>query len=100
MSGAVKNYPCIKAKNAPIECSIKRFCAPIKIFDKCPKCGVIVSRDLSIRSLSYPTLNAVTDVSFEHYPDEEDDDAAPCGASWVVSVRLTLTATLATAEAP
>ena len=100
MSAVANKYPRIAAKDAPVECSIKRFCVPIKIFDKCPKCGVAVSRDLGIHGLSYPTLNAVNDISFEHYPDEEDDDAAPCGAHWIVSIRLTLTAALATAEAP
>ena len=30
--------------------------------------------------MSHPILNDVSEIAFEHYPDEDNDEVAPCGA--------------------
>ncbi len=89
----VETWPKVENAGSSFECPVKRFEIPVKVSDKCPGCGAIVVRNLD-GDVSYPRLNDVNEISFEHYPDEDDDEAKPCGAHWTVTVRLTLAATL------
>lgn len=88
-----ETLPRVENEGSSFECPVKRFKIPVKITDKCPKCGAIVFKNLA-DDMSHPILNDVSEIAFEHYPDEDNDEAAPCGARWTVPLRLTLTATL------
>lgn len=52
----------------------KRFYAPVRIRSKCPKCGEVVTDNLSENYLSYPVTNKPFVFSMYHYNEKLEED--------------------------
>lgn len=76
----------ITSTNEPFEVDEKRMYLPgTKIAGECPACDEPFEKDFADEYLSYPTMNAVNDVSFY---------CAKCDHNWTVRLGLELTVTL------
>ncbi len=74
---------------------VKRCYMPIVIKAPCPKCGTVVTRDLSSHYESYPVFNEDTTLSMYHDGDEDGEDPSKyCNTSWKIPVRFGLTLNL------
>ncbi len=64
------------------ELPIKRFCFPLVITTKCPKCGTECERDFSDQYLSYP--DPKHDKELDWYCDDGDE----CYHEWTTPMKL------------
>lgn len=79
----------VEVRDTPFTVYAERFRAPVVVHSRCPACGREAHRDLSVRGLAYPSLNAPEVVLFW----------CECAETWEVSVRLGLTAEVVSAPA-